>query len=163
VVSGQTDFDKICTLRWSQETAQKRMEDILSGYYSTGKNVDVVLSPFDGISYGIAAALEGAGYKVGTKWPVITGQDAETMAIKNIKSGKQTMTVFKDTRLLASKCVTMVQAVMEGKQPEINDTKSYNNGKLVVPSYLCTPVAITKDNIQKELIDSEYYKESDIS
>jgi len=115
------------------------------------------------ISYGIAAALEGAGYKVGTKWPVITGQDAETMAIKNIKSGKQTMTVFKDTRLLASKCVTMVQAVMEGKQPEINDTKSYNNGKLVVPSYLCTPVAITQDNIQKELIDSEYYKESDIS
>ncbi len=163
VVSGQTDFDKICTLRWSQETAQKRMEDVLSGYYSTGKDVDIVLSPFDGISYGIAAALEGAGYKVGTKWPVITGQDAETMAIKNIKSGKQTMTVFKDTRILASKCVTMVQAVMEGKQPEINDTKSYNNGKLVVPSYLCTPVASDKDNIQKELIDSGYYKESDIS
>ncbi|MCY1714502.1 multiple monosaccharide ABC transporter substrate-binding protein [Caproiciproducens galactitolivorans] len=163
VLSGQTEFDKICTLRWSQETAQKRMEDILSGYYSTGKNVDIVLSPFDGISYGIAAALEGAGYKVGTKWPIITGQDAETMAVKNIKSGKQTMTVFKDTRILAAKCVTMVQAVMEGKQPEINDTKSYNNGKLVVPSYLCTPVAITKDNIQKELIDSNYYKESDIS
>lgn len=163
VLSGQTAFDKICTLRWSQETAQKRMEDILSGYYSTGKNVDIVLSPFDGISYGIAAALEGAGYKVGTKWPVITGQDAETMAVKNIKSGKQTMTIFKDTRVLAAKCVTMVQAVMEGKTPEINDTKSYNNGKVVVPSYLCTPVAITKDNIQKELIDSGYYKESDIS
>lgn len=154
VLSGQTEFDKICTLRWSQETAQKRMEDILSGYYSSGKNVDVVLSPFDGISYGIAAALEGAGYKVGTKWPVITGQDAETMAIKNIKSGKQTMTVFKDTRVLAAKCVTMVQAVLEGKTPEINDTQSYNNGKIVVPAYLCKPVAITKENIQKELIDS---------
>ncbi|WP_411677352.1 multiple monosaccharide ABC transporter substrate-binding protein [Caproicibacter sp.] len=163
VVSGQTDFDKICILRWSQETAQKRMEDLLSGYYSTGKDVDIVLSPFDGISYGIAAALEGAGYKVGEKWPMITGQDAETMAVKNIRSGKQSMTVFKDTRVLAAKCVTMVQAVLEGKEPEINDKTSYNNGKLVVPSYLCNPVAIYKDNIQKELIDSGYYKQSDIS
>ncbi|MVB12572.1 Multiple sugar-binding periplasmic receptor ChvE [Caprobacter fermentans] len=163
VVSGQTDFDKICILRWSQETAQKRMEDLLSGYYSTGKDVDIVLSPFDGISYGIAAALEGAGYKVGEKWPMITGQDAETMAVKNIQSGKQSMTVFKDTRVLAAKCVTMVQAVLEGKEPEINDKTSYNNGKLVVPSYLCNPVAIDKDNIQKELIDSGYYKQSDIS
>nr|WP_319487467.1 multiple monosaccharide ABC transporter substrate-binding protein [uncultured Caproiciproducens sp.] len=158
VVSKQTKFDTICTLRWSQETAQKRMEDILSGYYSTGKDVDIVLSPFDGISYGIAAALEGAGYKVGTKWPLITGQDAELMAVKNIQSGKQTMTIFKDTRILAEKCVKMVQAVLEGTEPEINDKKSYNNNKLVVPSYLCTPVPVDKDNITTALIDTGYYK-----
>jgi len=163
VLSGQTDFNKICILRWSQETAQNRMDDLLSGYYSTGEDIDIVGSAFDGFAYGIAAALEGAGYKVGEKWPVITGQDADKMAIKNIRSGKQSMTLFKDTRVLAKKCVTMVQAVMEGKKPEINDTTTYDNGKLIVPSYLCTPVAITKDNIQKELIDSGYYKESDIS
>ena len=161
-VSGQTDFDKICTLRWSQETAQKRMEDIISGYYSTGKKLDVVISPFDGISYGIAAALQGAGYQVGSNWPVITGQDAELMATKNILSGKQTMTVFKDTRVLADKCVLMVQAVLEGKQPEINDKNSYNNHKLVVPSYLCTPVAVDKENVQSALIDSGYYKKADV-
>lgn len=162
VPSGQTDFDTICTLRWSQETAQKRMEDIISGYYTDGKKLDAVISPFDGISYGIAAALEGAGYKVGTNWPLITGQDAELMATKNILSGKQTMTVFKDTRILADKCVTMVQAVLEGKQPEINDTKSYDNHKLVVPSYLCTPVAVDKANVKSALIDTDYYKASDV-
>lgn len=162
VPSGQTDFDTICTLRWSQETAQKRMEDIISGYYTDGKKLDAVISPFDGISYGIAAALEGAGYKVGTNWPIITGQDAELMATKNILSGKQTMTVFKDTRTLADKCVTMVQAVLEGKTPEINDTKSYDNHKLVVPSYLCTPIAVDKDNVKSALIDTDYYKASDV-
>lgn len=162
VVSGQTDFDTICTLRWSQETAQKRMEDLLSGYYSTGKDVDIILSPFDGISYGVAAALEGAGYKVGQKWPIITGQDAEKMAVKNIRSGKQTMTIFKDTRELADKCVKMVQAVMQGAEPEINDTTSYNNNKIVVPSYLCKPVAVDKENIQSALIDVGYYKEEDL-
>ena len=162
VPSGQTDFNTICTLRWSQEAAQKRMEDIICGYYSNGKKLDAVISPFDGISYGIAAALEGAGYQVGTNWPIITGQDAELMATKNIISGKQTMTVFKDTRILADKCVMMVQAVLEGKDPEINDTKSYDNHKLIVPSYLCTPVAVDKDNYQKELVDSNYYKAADL-
>lgn len=161
-VSGQTSFQAISTLRWSQEAAQRRMEDILSGYYSTGKNLDIVVSPFDGISYGVAAALEGAGYKVGQKWPLITGQDAELMAAKNILSGKQTMTIFKDTRILADKCVKMVQAVLEGAQPEINDTTSYNNNKKIVPSYLCTPIPVDKSNLQKELVESGYYKQSEL-
>ena len=53
--------------------------------------------------------------------------------------------IYKDTRLLASKCTTMVQAVLEGAKPEINDTTQYDNHKLVVPSYLCTPVAVDKN------------------
>lgn len=161
-VSGQTDFDTICTLRWSQETAQQRMENLLSGFYSTGKDVDIVVSPFDGISYGIAAALEGAGYKVGEKWPLITGQDAELMAAKNIISGKQAQTVFKDTRILADKCVTMVQAVLEGSEPELNDTTTYNNNVITVPSYLCTPVSVDKDNINEALVVSGYYTEDQL-
>lgn len=161
-VSGQTDFDTICTLRWSQETAQQRMENLLAGNYGTGKDVDIVVSPFDGISYGIAAALEGAGYKVGEKWPLITGQDAELMASKNILSGKQAQTIFKDTRTLADKCVTMVQAVLEGTEPEINDTTTYNNNAIVVPSYLCTPVSVDKDNIVEQLVGSGYYTQADL-
>jgi putative multiple sugar transport system substrate-binding protein len=161
-VSGQVEFDKITILRWSQETAQQRMENLLSGNYSTGQDVDIVVSPFDGISYGIAAALEGAGYKVGEKWPLITGQDAELMAAKNIISGKQAQTVFKDTRVLADKCVTMVQAVLEGTEPEINDTTTYNNNVIVVPSYLCTPVSVDKDNVIDELVGSGYYTQAEI-
>lgn len=160
--SGQLDFDSICTLRWSQEEAQKRMENILSGYYSQGEDVDVVVSAFDGLSYGIAAALEGAGYKVGEKWPVITGQDAELMAAKNILSGKQSQSIFKDTRILADKCVTMVQAVLEGTEPEINDEETYNNNVIVVPSYLCTPVSVYKDNLNEVLVTSGYYTEEQL-
>lgn len=160
--SGQLDFDTICTLRWSQEEAQKRMENLLSGYYSQGQDVDVVVSAFDGFAYGCAAALEGAGYKVGEKWPLITGQDAELMAAKNILSGKQTQSIFKDTRILADKCVTMVQAVLEGSEPEINDTTTYNNNVITVPSYLCTPVSVDKDNLQQVLVESGYYTEEQL-
>lgn len=162
VPSGQTDFNSTAILRWSQETAQRRMEDLISGYYTDGKKLDAVITAFDGFAYGVAAALQGAGYQVGTNWPLITGQDAETMATKNILSGKQSMSVFKDTRILSEKCVLMVQAVLEGKEPEINDTTTYDNHKLVVPSYLCTPVAVDKENVQKELIDSGYYQPSEV-
>ncbi|MGO5051733.1 multiple monosaccharide ABC transporter substrate-binding protein [Lachnospiraceae bacterium LCP25S3_G4] len=159
--SGQTDFQKNNTLRWDQQTAMKRCEDILNGYYAD-KKLDIVFSAFDGLSYGCKSALEGAGYKVGEDWPLITGQDAELMATKNIIAGSQTMTIFKDTRVLADKCVKMVQAVLEGTEPEINDTEQYDNNKLVVPSYLCTPEAVDKDNYKEVLVDSEYYKEADL-
>ncbi|MBO5303284.1 MAG: sugar-binding protein [Lachnospiraceae bacterium] len=159
--SGRTSFDDTCILRWSQETAQQNCENYLTGFYAD-EDLDIACSAFDGFAYGIKAALEGAGY-TDANWPMITGQDAELMAVKNIISGKQSMSIYKDTRLLAAKCVTMVQAVLEGAEPEINDTEQYNNGKIVVPSYLCTPVAVDKDNYQKEIVDGGYYTEEQLA
>ena len=93
---------------------------------------------------------------------MITAQDAETMACKNILSGHQTMTICKDTKVLAQKCVTMVQAVLEGAEPEINDKTQYNNNVLTVPSYLCIPAAVDKDNIKEIVVDGGVHAASDI-
>lgn len=153
--SGRTSFDDTCILRWSQETAQQNCENYLTGFYAD-EELDIACTAFDGFAYGVKAALEGAGYN-DTNWPLITGQDAELMAVKNIISGKQTMSIYKDTRLLADKCVTMVQAVLQGAEPEINDTEQYNNGVITVPSYLCTPVAVDKDNYEEIIVDGGYY------
>ena len=89
--------------------------------------------------------------------PIITGQDAEIPSVKAIERGDQYSTIFKDTRELAKVTVQMVDAVLSGKKPEVNDTKTYDNGVKVVPSYLLKPVLVTKDNIQKVLVDSGYY------
>ena len=158
--SGRTSFDDTCILRWSQETALQNCENYLSGFYSDEK-LDICCSAFDGFAYGIKAALEAAGYTE-EDWPIITGQDAEVMAVKNIIDGKQTATIFKDTGLLADKCAGMVKAVIEGSEPEINDTETYDNGKMVVPSYLCEPQSLDKDNYKELVIDSGYYKEEEI-
>lgn len=160
--SGRTSFEDTCILRWSQETAQQNMENYLTGFYAD-KKLDIVCSAFDGFAYGAKAALEGAGYALDKDWPLITGQDAELMATKNIISGYQTMSIYKDTRLLADKCVTMVQAVLEGKEPEINDTEQYNNNKIVVPSYLCTPVAVDQSNYKEIIVDGGYYTEEQLA
>ena len=159
--SAQIAFADNCTLRWSQETAQKRCEDILAGFYAD-EDLDICMTAYDGLAYGCRSALEGAGYTA-ENWPLITGQDAELMAVKNIIGGYQTMSIAKDTRTLAEKCVTMVDAVLTGSEPEINDTTTYDNGVFVVPSYLCTPVPVDADNYAEVLIDTGYYTADQIN
>ncbi|MDP9901674.1 multiple monosaccharide ABC transporter substrate-binding protein [Variovorax ginsengisoli] len=162
VRSKQMGMDKVSTLRWDGAVAQARMDNLLSAYYTKDK-VDAVLSPYDGISIGIISSLKGVGY--GTPKlpiPVVTGQDAEVQSIKSILKKEQTSTVFKDTRELAKVTVAMVDAMMAGKQPEVNDTKTYNNGVKVVPSYLLKPVSVDLSNWKQTLVDSGYYKESQL-
>ena len=137
VKSGQTDFDTIATLRWSQETAQKRMEDLITSTYGGGsEQLDAVLSPFDGISRGIITALQNAGYgdTIADGLPVVTGQDAEVASVSLINTGVQFSTIFKDTRTLAAQAVTVVKDYAAGNEPEPNDTETYDNGVKVVPS-----------------------------
>jgi len=162
VRSGQTDFDQVATLRWDGATAQARMDNLLSAFYTT-ERVDAVLSPYDGISIGVISSLKGVGYGSADKpMPVITGQDAELASVKSIIAGEQTSTVFKDTRELAKKAVEMAEAVLKGEEPDVNDTTTYHNGVKVVPSYLLEPVSVDISNYKEVLIDSGYYTEDQL-
>jgi putative multiple sugar transport system substrate-binding protein len=162
VVSGQMGMDKVGTLRWLAATAQARMDNLLSAFY-TDKRVDAVLSPYDGLSIGILSSLKGVGYCTATQpCPVVTGQDSEVASIKSIIAGEQRYSVFKDTRQLAAQTAKMVDEALKGQTVDVNDTKTYNNGVKVVPSYLLTPISIDITNYQKELVDSGYIKAADL-
>ena len=168
VKSGQTSIEQAATLRWQQETAQKRMEDLLTKSYNDGTKVNGVLSPYDGLSRGIITALQNAGYgptttSAPTPMPIVTGQDAEIASVKLIMDGVQSSTIFKDTRNLAEQAVVAAKAFLEGDEPEANDTETYDNGVKVVPSYLLPVVTIYKDNIQQELIDSGYWTADEVA
>ncbi|MBU2701425.1 putative multiple sugar transport system substrate-binding protein [Sporomusaceae bacterium BoRhaA] len=157
VKSGQMDMQVCAILRWDGATAQARMDNLLSKDYTNSK-LDAVLSPFDEISIGVISSLKAVGYGTPNQpMPIVTGQDAEIPSVKSIIKGEQAQTVFKDTRELAKVTVAMVDAVLSGQQAETNDTKTYNNGVKVVPSYLLTPVSVDKSNYSKILIDSGYY------
>ena len=162
IPSGQMGMDKVGTLRWDGAVAQARMDNLLSANY-TDKKVHGVLAPYDGLSRGIISSLKGVGYAPGPEMPIVTGQDAELPSVKAMMSGEQYSTVFKDTRELAKVTATMVDAVMQGKEPEINDTKTYNNEVKVVPSNLLTPYSVGKDDITKMLVDSGYYTADQIA
>jgi putative multiple sugar transport system substrate-binding protein len=165
VPSGQTDIEQAAILRWQQETAQQRMENLLTSTYTgSGMRVDGVLSPYDGLSRGIITALQNRGYgSPENPMPIITGQDAEIASVKLIADGVQHSTIFKDTRKLADQAVSSTEAFLEGEEPEANDTETYDNGVKVVPSYLLESDIVYADDIQELLVDSGYYTAEEVA
>ncbi len=155
VNSGQLDMADIAIQDWKSEGAQNRMDNLLTEFYAD-KKLDVVLSPNDSLAQGVVASLKAAGYGAGDM-PVLTGQGCDMTNVKMIIAGAQSMSIFKDTRSLASNTVDMVDAIMKGVEVPVNDTTSYNNGVKVVPTYHANPVFADINNYKKILVDSGYY------
>lgn len=141
VVSGQTEIKQTSTQGWLPANAQTRMDTLLAANYGSTE-LDGVLSPNDTLARAIITSVKGAGKPV----PIVTGQDSEAESVKSIMAGEQYSTINKDTRNLVKQAITMVEDLQKGKKPEINDDKSYDNGKKVVPAYLLKPVIVTKEN-----------------
>ena len=160
VKSGQTDFYDVGTANWSTENAQTRMDTILTTYYSDGSQLDAILCSNDSTALGAELAL-ATSYT--GNYPVITGQDCDIANVRNILSGYQSMSVFKDTRESVKATVNMAEEILTGSIVTVNDTSTYNNGTINVPSYLVSPVVVDKSNYEEILIDSGYYKKSDLS
>lgn len=164
VLSGQMDIDQAATQRWEQETAQKRMETLLTTHYGSGEELAGVLAPADPLSRGIINALQnrGMGPTIEEGLPVVTGQDAEIASIKLIADGVQHSTIFKDTRNLAEQAIVASESILNGEEPEANDTETYDNGMKVVPSYLLDVQMVLQDNYQETMVDSGYYTEEQV-
>ena len=158
--SGQTEKAVVATANWATDAAQARFENIIRSNYSDGTRLDAVLASNDSTARGVERALESS---YTGEWPVITGQDCDIAIMPNLIAGKQSMSVFKDTRTLAAKVVEMVDAIMQGKEPPVNDTETYDNGTGIIPSFLCEPVVCTADNFKELLIGSRYYTPEELN
>jgi putative multiple sugar transport system substrate-binding protein len=158
VLSGETEQAVVATPSWSTEESQMRMENLIAahGYGPDGTKLDAVLSSNDSVAHGITNALVAAGYTA-ENFPLIPGQDCDITSTKNMIAGIQAMSVFKDTRTLAAKVVEMIEAIVNGTEVPINDTTTYDNNVLVVPSFLCEPVFADINNYEELLIESGYY------
>lgn len=156
------DWQSIGIPGWKTEGAQNEMTNRLNSFYAGGEKLDAVLSPNDSLALGIAQALETAGIVPGPDYPVLSGQDADQANVINILADKQSMTVWKDTRVLADRAATMVQQIVAGEEVEVNDTETYDNGVKVVPTYLEAPMVVTKDTVEDALVGSGFYTAEDL-
>lgn len=163
-VSGQTQFEVVATPAWKSETAQARMDNILSAYYpdalTGGQKLDICLCSNDSTALGVTNSLVAAGFTA-DNIPVITGQDCDVPNTKNMIKGLQAMSVFKDMRVLSDQTVAMVQDILAGKAPETNAT--YDNRVMEVPSFNCTPVFADVSNYAELLLESGFYTEADLA
>ena len=156
------DWASIGIQGWASDKAQAEMDNRLSSFYTGDQKVNVVLSPNDSLAIGIEASLKTAGYTPGDAYPIITGQDADKANVKALLEGTQAMTVWKDTRALGDRVFQMITSINAGEDVEVNDTKTYDNGEKVVPSFLLDPEVVVKDDVQSKLIDSGFLKASDV-
>lgn len=158
------DWKSIGILGWGSDKAQAEMENRLNSFYTGDTKVQVVLSPNDSLALGIAQALDSAGYTTGDSgnWPVLTGQDADKANVLNMIAGKQSMTVWKDTRELAAAVAEMVKQISTGAAVTAPDTTSYNNGVKNVPTNLLDPKVVTPDTVKDVLVGSGFYTAADL-
>ena len=172
VPSGQTEFDQVATAQWDTSTAMKRFQNILGSYYSDGTQLDAAVCSNDSTALGVTQAIE-SDY-AGDNNVIITGQDGDEANLANIVDGKQTMTVYKAVANEAVVTLDLAEAMLNGEKPDDSlisksgwdfdcsyDTSSYDNGTGVIPSYLLVPTVVTKDNMDKELVDPGYYTKDD--
>jgi len=171
VPSNKVADDDISTENWNTEKAQERMEDLVeydeiftSQLYGPGlRKLDAVWCANDSIAVGVTNALVNAEYIVGKNFPIVTGSGCEIYNMKNIATGMQSMSLFMEINDLISRTVTMVNSIMNGEEPEVNNTTDYDNGLgTKIPAYLCPPLVCTAENYKELLIDSGYFTENEL-
>ncbi len=168
VPSGQLKFEEVATAGWKTANALDRMQNILASFYSGGTQLDIALCSNDSTALGVTQAI-GSDY-AGKNTVLITGQDGDEANLANMVDGKQSMTVYKAVANEAVVTVNLGAAILKGETPDgglitssgwkfdcTYDTKTYDNNNGIVPSYLLVPLIVTKDNLQKELVDTGYY------
>ena len=136
---------------WDNQKARTIFEQML---VRTGNKIDGVAAANDGLANAVVTALKAKKLK-----PIpLSGQDATAQGVQNIISGWQTMTVWKDTRILATRSAEAAIALLNGKTPK--RTGVVPNGSKKLAAYIIPPVSINKANY-KQLFNG-YLKRSEV-
>lgn len=162
IPSGQIDPITTAIENWATENAKARMAELIDTYYSDGRQLDVVLSTNDSMAFGVIAALKEAGYGAdGKPLPVLTGMDCDIDNVIAIKNGEQSMSMFIDTRALATWAVSLVDDILSGKTPKNLNTDGYDNNVKIVATSICKAIYVDRDNYLDILTKDGYYKQED--
>ena len=170
VPSGQTAFDAVATDQWQTDVALDRAQNVLASFYSDGTKLDAWLCSNDSTSMGVTQAVT-QDY-AGGNTVVITGQDGDVANLRNIKDGKQSMTVYKAVANEAVVTLDLAKAILDGKTADASlisasgwdfecayDTESYETTPgHKCPSFLLVPDVVTADNMEEKLVTPGYYK-----
>jgi D-xylose transport system substrate-binding protein len=145
---------------WSPENAQTFVTDQLSKYDAS--EINGVYAANDGQAGGVVAALTGGGV-ASDALPPITGQDAEVAAIQRILAGEQAMTIYKPIAIEAETAAEVAVALANGDDvPNPTETGIDQSDYEGVPSYIFTPIVVTKDNVADTIIADGFYTADDI-
>ena len=95
---------------------------------------------------------------------VVVGQDGDLAACQRIVEGTQYMTAFKPIEDLARKAAKYAVEMGSGKGvAELEDvTETVNDGTYEIPSCILEPTAVTKENIDKVIIEGGFHRRDEV-
>ncbi|MCD7110858.1 D-xylose ABC transporter substrate-binding protein [Rhizobium sp. DKSPLA3] len=137
---------------WKPELAQKNMEQFLT---AADNKVDAVVASNDGTAGGAIAALDAQGLAGSVP---VSGQDADKAALNRVALGTQTVSVWKDSRVLGKRAAEIAVELANGKKMDaIADVQTFEGGpkKVAMKSVFLSPMPITKDNLNA-VIDAKW-------
>ncbi|RMO97992.1 D-xylose ABC transporter periplasmic-D xylose binding protein [Pseudomonas syringae pv. philadelphi] len=143
---------KIVGQQWVKEWNPIEALSIVENALTRNDNkIDGIVASNDATAGGGIQAL--AAQKLAGKVP-ISGQDADLAAIKRVKDGTQTMTVYKPLKLIATEAAKLSVQLARGEKPAFSS--QYDNGSKKVDTILLAPTPLTKDNIDLLVTDGFY-------
>ena len=145
----------VYTEDWSSENAYVNVRKYLK--LSSMDVPDVFISSYDGLTYGAIQAINE--FRIPNDI-LLTGQDAEPQALKNIAQGRQTMTIYKSLKVLAENAAIIASKVV--KNEKIDTTTSTYNGRISVPTILFDPVVVDKSNLKQTVVADGVIKEEEL-
>lgn len=139
---------------WKAEYAYRQMTECLD----TIGAVDAVICGNDGLA---AMAFKALSEHRLANDVCVVGQDADIDACQRIVEGTQYMTVYKSIDQLAKQTAQCAVKLAKG-EPLDEVTFTFNDGTYEVPFLKLEPVAVTKENIDREIIDSRFHLQSEV-
>ncbi len=132
---------------WAEDWKPENAKRIVNAAITASPGFDAVLASNDGTAGGAIQALgeEGLAGKV-----LVTGQDADNVALQRIAAGTQTMTIYKPLKTLTRGAAEL--AVQLASKRIVVARSTVDNGHGPVPAVLYDVVTVTRDNIVDTVI-----------
>ncbi|WML43008.1 D-xylose ABC transporter substrate-binding protein [Neobacillus sp. PS3-40] len=134
---------------WDANDAMQIMENALT---ANKNKIDAVVASNDNTAGGAIQAL--AGQNLDGK-VAISGQDADLAGVQRIVEGKQSMTVYKPIKTIATKSAEVAVQLAKGEKVKASDT--VNNGKMDVPFIKLDPIMVGKDEVINTVIKDGFH------
>ena len=149
---------KVIGDQWAKDwDANEAMKIIENGLTANNNKIDAIVASNDSTAGGSIQAL--AAQHLDGK-VAISGQDADLAAVQRIVEGKQTMTVYKPIKIIATKSADVAVQLAKGKKVSADST--VNNGKVDVPFIKLDPIMVNKDNVMDTIIKDDFHPYDDV-
>jgi len=141
---------------WKNDVAQTEMDAALT---QTHNDVQIAYVMNDGMANTVIASLGNHGLT----HVLVTGQDAEVSGVRNILLGKQSMTVYKPIKTLATATGQLVAAISNGTDTSsIASAKIKNANNKDIPSVLNPVQEVDISNVKDTVIADGFVSKTDV-